>query len=400
LQIPGVLPCLPVAYKKIVVANRMKKLREKLTKIRNGIESFNFIKGCSSTTKEQPYDERETTSNLPEEPLIGRDREKQEIIMLLSANTNNREIVIVPIYGLGGMGKSTLAQLVYNDALFKMYDHRIWVYVSQDFNLNKIGSSIISQLQSKGGEQNMGSSMLSQQVINQCLERLLQGKEVLIVLDDLWEEKKTELDKLRRMLHVQGSKVVVIVTTRKEDIARKISTSEPYKLQPLEDDLCWEIIKRSSRFELKSNQQKLEKIGLDIAKKCGGVALAAQAIGFMLQYIDNVSGWTKINSSDIWNDTSEDNQVLPSLKLSYERMPPQLRICFSFCAIFPKGHNIIEDDLVQQWVSLGFIDQSKGKEYFNKLLGMSFLHVSKLHSVCYNTIAQPIFFLLIIHMFS
>jgi hypothetical protein len=337
---------------------------------------------------------------LPEEPLIGRDREKQEIIMLLSANTNNREIVIVPIYGLGGMGKSTLAQLVYNDALFKMYDHRIWVYVSQDFNLNKIGSSIISQLQSKGGEQNMGSSMLSQQVINQCLERLLQGKEVLIVLDDLWEEKKTELDKLRRMLHVQGSKVVVIVTTRKEDIARKISTSEPYKLQPLEDDLCWEIIKRSSRFELKSNQQKLEKIGLDIAKKCGGVALAAQAIGFMLQYIDDVAGWTKINSSDIWNDTSEDNQVLPSLKLSYERMPPQLRICFSFCAIFPKGHNIIEDDLVQQWVSLGFIDQSKGKEYFNKLLGMSFLHVSKLHSVCYNTIAQPIFFLLIIHMCS
>jgi hypothetical protein len=285
------------------------------------------------------------------------------------------------------MGKSTLAQLVYNDAQFKKYDHRIWVYVSQDFNLTKIGSSIISQLQPQEGQQNM----CIQQVINQCLENLIQGKEVLIVLDDLWEEKNTELDKLRRMLHVKGSKVDVIVTTRKEEIAREVSTREPYKLRPLEDDICWEIIKRSSRFEQKSNKEKIEQIGFNIAKKCGGVPLAAQAIGFMLRSIDDMSGWAKINSSDIWNGSSEDSGVLPSLKLSYERMPPQLRICFSFCAIFPKGHNIIEDHLVPQWVSLRFIEQSKGKEYFNILLGMSFLQVSKLHSVRYNTIIWTIF---------
>ncbi|XP_021317837.1 putative disease resistance protein RGA1 [Sorghum bicolor] len=374
-KMPVILSYLPAAYNKIAMANTMKTLRERLREIRNEIDSFNFIRG-KSTTKDEPYDERETTSYLPQEPVIGRDREKQEIIKLLSANTNNDEIAIVPIYGLGGMGKSTLAQLVYNDAQFMKYDHRIWVYVSQDFNLNKIGSSIISQLQPEGGQQNM----CIQQVINQCLERLLHGKKVLVVLDDLWEEKKTELDKLRRMLHIKGSKVDIIITTRKEEIARKVSTSEPYKLRPLEDDICWEIIKRSSRFGLKSNQEQLEKIGLDIAKKCGGVALATQAIGFMLRSIDDLSGWTKINNSDIWNGSYEDNDVLPSLTLSYERMSPQLRICFSYCAIFPKGHNIIKVDLVEQWIALDFItERSKGKEYIEKLIGMSFLQVSKLH---------------------
>lgn len=122
------------------------------------------------------------------------------------------------------------------------------------------------------------------------------------------------------------------------------------------------------------------------------MALAAQAIGFMLRSIDDLSGWTEINNNDIWNASSEDNDVLPSLKISYEKMPSQLRICFSYCAIFPKGHNIIEDDLVQQWIALDFTGQSKGKEYVNTLLGMSFLQVSMLPSVCYNTTSSAILF--------
>ncbi|CAL5052453.1 unnamed protein product [Urochloa decumbens] len=274
------------------------------------------------------------------------------------------------------MGKSTLAQLVYNDAQFKKYDHRIWVYVSRYFSLKKIGSSIISLIQMEGSQQNRDTL----EVINQCLDNLLHGKKVLIVLDDLWEDDDTELEKLRSMLHVgkKGSMIDVIVTTRNEDIARKVSTNKPYKLQPLKEHICWEIIKSYSKFEDKHNQQILEKIGLEIAQKCGGVPLAAQALGYMLQSKD-LSGWTEINDSDIWNESSKDNGgVLPSLKLSYERMAPGLRICFSYCAIFPKGHNIAEDDLIHQWIALDFIKPSKGKEYIRQLLGMSFLQVSKL----------------------
>jgi hypothetical protein len=42
-------------------------------------------------------------------------------------------------------------------------------------------------------------------------------------------------------------------------------------------------------------------------------------------------------------------------------MQPELRMCFSYCAIFPKGHNIAEDDLIHQWIALGFIKPSNGK---------------------------------------
>ncbi|XP_034568628.1 uncharacterized protein [Setaria viridis] len=362
LQKPGVL-------------SWMKSMREELKKINNAFRDFKFSEGGTCTSLEQHDDDRETSSRLPEKP-IGRNREKQEIINLLSTGTHSDATVIVSIHGLGGIGKSTLAQLIYNDAQFKKYDHRIWVYVSRDFSLNKIGSSIISLIPTEGGRQNRDTL----EAINQCLDNLLGGKKVLIVLDDLWEEKDTELGKLRSMLQVgkKGTTIDVIVTTRKEDIARKVSTCTPYKLQPLNDYTCWEIIKRYSRFEDQHYQERLEKIGLDIAKKCGGVALAAQTLGYMLQSKD-LSGWIEINNSDIWNESFEDNGgVLPSLKLSYERMQPQLRICFSYCAIFPKGHNISKDDLIHQWIALGFIKPSKGKEYTRQLLGMSFLQVSKL----------------------
>lgn len=187
----------------------------------------------------------------------------------------------------------------------------------------------------------------------------------------------------------KGTTIDVIVTTRIEDIARKVSTCTPYKLQPLNDYTCWEIIKRYSRFEDQHYQERLEKIGLDIAKKCAGVALAAQVLGYMLQS-KYLSGWTKINNSDTWNESFDNGGVLSSLKLSYERMQPQLRICFSYCAIFPKGHNISEDDLIHQWIALGFIKQpSKGKEYIRQLLGMSFLEVSKLPKVMLKYIQLP-----------
>jgi hypothetical protein len=74
--------------------------------------------------------------------------------------------------------------------------------------------------------------------------------------------------------------------------------------------------------------------------------------------------WVKVKNSNIWNESiSEDaslpNHVLASLKLSYKSMAPCLKSCFTYCAIFPKGHKINKDDLIHQWMSLGFIKPTK-----------------------------------------
>ncbi|VAI51710.1 unnamed protein product [Triticum turgidum subsp. durum] len=376
----GKLDCFAIAPK-IAMAYKMKKMRGQLRKIKEDHESFKFTHDNSSLIDvHQLPDPRETTSNVIESLIIGRDKDRMNVLSLLSTSNNNKEhITVLPICGLGGIGKSTLAQLVFNDTQFKDYNHRVWVYVSQVFDLKKIGNSIISQVLGKGSQ-----NLDTRELIDQRLKDLLQDKKTLIVLDDIWETDNFQLDQLKLMLNV-GSKMKVLVTTRSKDIARKMCTVgvQPYLLDPLDNDMCWRIIKQNSGFESRVDKGQAEPVGQIIARKCGGLPLASQALGFLLSGMD-LSDWKAMCNNDIWDEPFSDSTVLPSLKLTYNTLTPYLRLCFAYCGIFPKGHNINKDDLIHQWIALGFIEPSNNfsaiqlaEKYIRQFMGMSFLQHSK-----------------------
>ncbi|XP_052136229.1 putative disease resistance protein RGA1 [Oryza glaberrima] len=389
LQLATMIPCLTVGPR-IILANKMKAMRGELKVITDEHTSFTLKVAPTANGVNIP-DERETSSTVDKTLIIGRDEDKQIIMDSLSKSMTN-DFTVLPIYGIGGIGKTTLAKLVFNDTQFKDYS-RVWVYVSQIFDLNKIGNSIISQLTEEE------SQLSRKQMVCNRLEKLLAGKKTLIVLDDLWENNGSQLDNLTGMLKAgEGSKVVVVVTTRNGDIAKKFHTIQPHKLAHLTDDMCWTIIKQKSAFESREDdKEKLQKIGRDIAKKCGGVALAAESLGYMLQSM-TCDEWESVKDNDIWNIISSshlpDQNVLASLMLTYSSMPSYLKLCFAYCAIFPKGHKIVKDDLIYQWVSLGFIGNQTccsqspkqknifstrqlSERYIKQLLGLSFLQHTK-----------------------
>ncbi|CAM0885207.1 unnamed protein product [Alopecurus aequalis] len=366
------------------MANEVKKSTEELYNIANRNRHFSSLPDNSSNVQ-HINDIRETASDVEEALIIGRTEEKQKTVATLS-RSNTPEFTVLPIYGIGGIGKTTLAQLVYNDSQFKGYS-RVWVYVSQNLDLNKIGNSIISQLSDE-------SLVAEKQMIHNHLRKLLAGKRILIVLDDLWEKNPDTLKNLKAMLRLgAGSMVTVVVTTRDEAIAKEICHSvEPYKLEILTNKMCWTIIKQKTAFKDRVNKKQLKHIGREIATKCGGVALAAQSLGYMLKDMKNSDEWVSVRDSYIWNlSTSEgslgNHEVLASLMLSYSHMPDWLKLCFSYCAVFPKGHLIPKYDLFHQWIALGFIEQSSlfdsmqlCEKYVTQLLGMSFLQYSKTQS--------------------
>ncbi|CAD6269475.1 unnamed protein product [Miscanthus lutarioriparius] len=155
------------------------------------------------------------------------------------------------------------------------------------------------------------------------------------------------------------------------------------KLKNMRENLA-KIEAQQTQFAFKEDKNALDKIGWDIAKKCQGVPMAVQAVGFMLRN-KSVEEWRNVRDSDIW-DGSSTTDMLPSLKLSYYQMTDYLKLCFSYCSVFPKGCEIHRGDLIQQWISLGFIPSSPGEHltlekigenYVNELLGMSFLQYSR-----------------------
>ncbi|RLN08606.1 hypothetical protein C2845_PM11G10130 [Panicum miliaceum] len=372
---------------KFSMGRKMKNLREKLTDIAVQRSQFGFTLHTCSTDHEE-IKKRETTSKVNRATIVGRQKEKVEIVTLLASNREQKTLVI-PIFGFGGIGKTTLAKLVFNDDQMQNFDLRAWVYVSPHFDLKMIGKSIISQI--KGQVEGLHDL----QSVSNSLEEIMCGRSCLIVLDDLWENSCSQLTDLLQMLsHFKKESMIrIIVTTRTEEVARKIGTVTPYKLEPLSDDQCWALFKNISFLPGcplgEDEKNVMENIGRDIAKKCQGVPMAAQALGYMLRN-KAVGEWKSVRDSDIWSGSSTTDDVLPSLKLSYYQMSPYLKLCFSYCSVFPKGFEMHRGNLIQQWISLGFIPPSPekhitlekvGENYVNELLGMSFVQYSRLTSL-------------------
>ncbi|CAM0908043.1 unnamed protein product [Alopecurus aequalis] len=361
--------CLPNGPK-TTLANMMKKAKDQLNNI-----SAEFF-GAQANYIPQRVGVREI-SDIPQRLT----QKERELMVLMGPSPGS---IILPIYGVEGVGKKILAKMVYNNAQFKNYS-RAWVPVSPPFDLEKIGISIISQV----SENECGSVEMG--VIRGRLQEILAGKRIFIVLDNLCEDEASKLEDLKFMLMPnlgKGGKVVVIVTTHNETIARKICTIAPYRLSHLtEDNMCWEIIKQRSDFELRDNKEQLEQIGRQIAVQCVGVALLAQSCGHSLKLMTTPVQWKAEGDRIIWNssDSEEERsgQLLAYLMLSYNDLPPYLKLCFAYCAILPRGCSIVKQDLIHQWIALGFIppsSTSKSEACISQLFERSFLQYAEPHS--------------------
>ncbi|KHG09524.1 Putative disease resistance RGA1 [Gossypium arboreum] len=362
------------------MARKFKNVREKLDAIAGEKSKFHLREGVGEAEIERNED-RQTSSLVTESEVLGRADEKEKIVsMLLSNVSHHDDLSVYAICGMGGLGKTTIAQLVYNDKnVAKVFDLRGWVCVSDDFDIKRLTKAILESFGGKSGD------IQELDPLQRCLVEKLVGKRFLLVLDDVWNEHHDKWDRLKQALQCGRKGSTVIVTSRLEKVALMMATTPFYPLGCLSDDDSWSLFKqRAFGMGMNGSNANLETIGRLIVQRCGGVPLAIKTIGSILRFRSQESEWLRVKDSEIWDLEDEGSRILSVLRLSYEHLPPYMRQCFSFCSIFPKDFVMKKDVLIGLWMANGFIPSrgaldlhDMGCEIFSELTWRSFFQEIK-----------------------
>ncbi|KAJ1413507.1 Virus X resistance protein-like, coiled-coil domain [Sesbania bispinosa] len=273
-----------------------------------------------------------STSFLVESVIYGRDDDKEIIFNCLKSDTeNDNQLSIISVVGMGGMGKTTLAQHLYNDPRIEgEFDIKAWVCVSDEFDVFRITRAILEAI-TRSSDDTRDLNMLQVK-----LKENLIGKKFLLVLDDVWNQHQDKWEALQAPLKfgAQGSKI--LVTTRNPEF---------------------------------------KEIAIKLIEKCKGLPLALKTIGSLI-YTTDILEWESILKSEIWDLPEKDSNIIPALMLSYYHLPSHLKRCFAYCSLFPKDFVFEKEHLVLLWMAENFLQcpqQSKsveevGEQYFDELL--------------------------------
>ncbi|KAL6595667.1 hypothetical protein ACP70R_048007 [Stipagrostis hirtigluma subsp. patula] len=361
-------------------ARKLKAIKKRFAEVVKQRSDFSTI------TNSLPFGHRHTEKTAVDAPTlpivdkalaVGRDQEKHQIVSKLVVANDQQNIKIVSVIGLGGSGKTTLAKLVFNDVdiIEKHFDVRLWVHVSQEFDVGKL----IKKLFESFADNNPGQHALP--YMCKIISEKLTGKKVLLVMDDVWTESPSQWEKF--MEHLQSSKPGsgVLLTTRSTIVAGKVGSTYQFNLPLLSPDDSWRLFQKSLGILGESLESEMVMVGKEIVKKCGGVPLAIKVLAGVLQDKELIE-WQAVRDSNILEVEGDDSvSVYACLRLSYFHLPSYLKPLFTICSVFPKGHKIDKEELIDLWIAHDMITpvagvnslEDSGLKCFNSLVQISFL---------------------------
>ncbi|KAK8358205.1 hypothetical protein V6Z11_A04G002800 [Gossypium hirsutum] len=361
------------------IGRKINAIKARLASIERKANTFGFM------VRDRPLDtsfmtkkRQQTHSFVPKDKIIGRDDDKAALLKLVLEFESEENVYIIPIVGFGGLGKTALAQFVYNDEMVKNhFELMMWVCVSDVFDVKLIVENIIESATGQAPDQNLKMEQLQKQ-----LREKIGGKKYLLVLDDIWNEERENWVSLKELL-IDGAKGSrIIVTTRSFKVAKITGKCQPHVLKGLSDYDAWSLFKEIA-FEQRyadSTDSAFVEIGQQILKRCGGVPLVIRTIASTLSYKETEKDWRSFKDNELAKISQNEGNILPTLKLSYDHLPAYLKRCFAYCRLYPKDYEIDVQTLVQFWVAQGFVKQSNetrslqetGFGYFKELVERSF----------------------------
>ncbi|CAH1418303.1 unnamed protein product [Lactuca virosa] len=268
------------------------KLDEITTKLHRLVEEKNILGLINNVERGNRESRRlEETSLVDESRIVGREGDKRILLdKLLGDESCNENFSILSIVGLGGIGKTTLAQVLYNEK--KVKDHfelMAWVCVSDEFEVFNISKAIFQAV--CGGNQDFANLDLLQVALTEKLSK----RRFLLVLDDVWNENYKEWELLQRPFVVGAPGSKVIVTTRKITVASVMDFVHAYPLELLSNEEALSLFAQHALGKQNfDSHPTLKSHGEGIMKKYGGLPLALITLWRVLRTKTNDEEWEEL----------------------------------------------------------------------------------------------------------
>ncbi|XP_027082328.1 putative disease resistance protein RGA3 [Coffea arabica] len=308
-------------------------------------------------------------------PMVGRADDESEIVKIL-LSLSEKVVSVLPITGMGGLGKTTLAKSIYNNKqIDEHFNKKIWVCVSRQVQIEELFKLILVQLTEEKVEVDDRNLIVGK------IGNHLGGKRYFLVLDDVWDDNQVLWNDfftiLKGLNPINGS--WCLVTTRLGPVAHSVSrvlmmeTELVYALGRLPDDHCWSIIKEKV-VGGEEEPDELKAIKERVIKRCDGLPLAASVIGGLLS-LKRKEEWRSILENRLSSLSAGEDGVMQILKLSFDNLPSRnIKKCFAHWSIFHKDSQIKRNMLIELWMAEGFL-QADVKNQTMEEIGMNYLRI-------------------------
>ncbi|XP_030487604.2 disease resistance protein RPM1 [Cannabis sativa] len=330
-----------------------------------------------------------STSDPPE--VVGFESYEAELEGWLLDNEFKHKVIF--IVGMGGLGKTTLAKLVYNKT--QISDHfscKAWVTVSQTFSNQKVIASMVRQFHQATTDSDplgLGNDLNNhhdQHHQGELLQHLLEEERYMFVFDDVWNVSFCE--HLKKVLPETKRGCTIIITTR---VYKNLDVWWPQfffvrvmEMQPLEPTMAFELFSKNVSQQITFFPPEMEKLSHEILQRCEGLPAALVAVGRFLstkdktflgwkQFLEKNSSMLKLNA--LLKDISE------SLLPQFGYLPLSIEACFLYFGVYPKDYLVSWKRLVRQLVAEGFVEsEDMGNDHLNELVSLSLIQVPDANS--------------------
>ncbi|XVF78630.1 hypothetical protein PTKIN_Ptkin14bG0150400 [Pterospermum kingtungense] len=257
----------------------------------------------------------------------------------------------------GGLGKTTLAKKVYQHGLVRgNFDHMAWVYVSQQCQKRKVWEDILSGLHIMEKE----DRKKREEDLAEKLFNFLKDNKCLVILDDLWSTQAW--DSIKPAFPERETRSKILVTSRNKELASHADRrGYQHELECLKDEESWELFQKIAFPDKDSPDYRadgrMEELGKNMVKRCGGLPLAIVVLGGILATKNSLNEWQIVHENvKTYLKRGKGTQGIDEvLALSYDDLPSYLRPCFLYLSHFPEDYEINAHKLMQLWVAEGIV---------------------------------------------